>query len=66
MPITLGRSVARDFLRSALQRVPEKNKTLLIDAINRIDRIDGTPIFDSSCYAQYQTRAGVAMVKEGK
>ena len=50
VPTILGRSVARDFLRSALQRVPEKNKTLLIDAINRIDRIDGTPIFDSSCY----------------
>ena len=66
MPTILGRSVARDFLHSALQRVPEKNKALLIDAIDRIDRIDGTPIFDSSCYTQYQTRAGVAMVKEGK
>ena len=66
MPVTLGRNVARDFLRSALQRVPEKNKALLIDAINRIDRIDGTPTFDSSCYTQYQTRAGVAVVKEGK
>lgn len=66
MPTTLGRSVARDFLHSALQRVPEKNKALLIDTIDRIDQIDGTPIFDSSYYAQYQTRAGVAMVKEGK
>ena len=66
MPTTLGRSVARDFLHSALQRVPKKNKALLIDAIDHIDRIDGTPIFDSSCYAQYQTRSGVAMVKEGK
>lgn len=66
MPTILGRSVARDFLHSALQQVPEKNKALLIDAIDRIDRIDGTPIFDSSCYTQYQTRAGVAMVKEGK
>lgn len=66
MPTILGRSVARDFLHSALQRVPEKNKALLINAIDRIDRIDGTPIFDSSCYTQYQTRAGVAMVKEGK
>ena len=66
VPTTLGRSVARDFLHSALQRVPEKNKTLLVDAIDRIDRIDGTPIFDSSCYTQYQTRTGVAMVKEGK
>lgn len=66
MPTTLGRSVARDFLHSALQRVPEKNKALLIDAIDRVDRIDGTPIFDSLCCTQYQTRAGVAMVKEGK
>ena len=47
MATTLGRSVAGDFLRSALQRVPEKNKALLSDAIDRIDRIEGTPIFDS-------------------
>ena len=66
MPTTLGRNVARDFLHSALQRVPKKNKALLIDAIDRISRIDGTPIFDSSCYTQYQTRVDVAMVKEGK
>ncbi len=56
MPLTLGRSVARDFLCSALQRVPEKNKDLLVDAIDRIDPLEGTPIFDSSSYAQYQTR----------
>ena len=56
VPIALGRSLARDFLHSALQRVPEKNKALLIDAIDRIDRIDGTPIFDSSCYTEYQMR----------
>ncbi len=66
MLTALGRSVARDFLHSALQCVPKKNRTLLVDAIDRIDRIDGTPIFDSSCYTQYQTRSGVAMVKEGK
>lgn len=40
----LWRSVGRDF-----QRVPKKNKALLSDAIDRIDRIDGTPVFDSSC-----------------
>ncbi len=57
MATTLGRSVAGDFLRSALQCVPEKNKALLSDAIDRIDRIDGTPTFDSLGKRLYMKRS---------
>ncbi len=66
LPAILGRNAARCLLNAAVGTVPDENKTLLLDAISRIDQIVGTPIFNSSCYPQYQTRDGVMMVKEGK
>lgn len=66
LPTVLGRDAARCLLNAAVGNAPDENKTLLLDAISRIDQVTGTPIFNSSCYPQYQTRDGVMMVKEGK
>lgn len=62
--LTLGRTVARGALESSVPVVPEKNSTLLQDAIGRINLTEGTPLFDSSRYSHYQTRECVMMVKE--
>lgn len=61
---TIGRSVALEALTSALRVVPEKNQSLLEDAISRVDEINGTPIFNSISYSDYHTRDLVMMVKE--
>ena len=61
---TMGRTLAREALTSASRSVPEKNQALLSDAISRIGEINGTPIFNSVSYADYQTRDCVMMVKE--
>jgi SAM-dependent methyltransferase len=61
---TLGRTVAREALTSASRSAPEKNQALLSDAISRIGEINGTPVFNSVSYADYQTRDSVMMVKE--
>ena len=60
----LGRSVAKEALDAATATVPQNNYPLLIDAVSRIDKIAGTPVFDSLSYAEYQTRDKVMMVKE--
>lgn len=62
--LTLGRTVAHSAFEASLPTVPEKNSTLLQDAIDRINLTEGTPIFDSSQYSHYQTRECVMMVKE--
>ncbi len=63
-PTALGRSVAMEALDAARATVPSKNYRLLSDAIFRIDKIIGTPIFNSISYADYQTRDKVMMVRE--
>ena len=64
LPAALGRDTARCLLNTAVKNVPKRNESLLFDAISRIDQIAGTPIFNSSCYPQYQTRDAVMLVKE--
>jgi hypothetical protein len=62
--LPLGRTVARGALESSVPIVPEKNSTLLQEALDRINLTDGTPLFNSSQYSHYQTRECVMMVKE--
>jgi len=64
LAVTVSRTVGREALTSASRSVPEKNQALLSDAISRIGEINGTPIFNSVSYADYQTRGSVMMVKE--
>lgn len=61
---TVGRAVARDALNAAVSLVPQENSTFLAEALERVDDIKGTPLFDSSSYRYYQTRDCVMMVKE--
>jgi len=61
---TVGRAVARDALNAAVSLVPQENSTFLVEALERVDDIKGTPLFDSSSYRYYQTRDCVMMVKE--
>lgn len=63
---TVGRRVAGNALESAIPQAPEKNRALLMDAISRMQQINGTPIFNITSYAEYQTRECVMMVKERK
>ena len=63
-PLTLGRTVAREALRTALPVVAHRNRELLKEAIERVNEIEGTPLFDSAQYTYYQTRDSVMMVKE--
>ena len=64
LPHDVGRRVAQETLVEALPNVPEKNKPLLSEAIRRISKMSGTPIFDGFSYREYQTRDCVMMVKE--
>ncbi len=59
----ISRKVAEENLCSALGSVPSKNRTLLLDAISRINEISGTPLFNSLSYANYQEKASVMMVQ---
>ncbi|MFO1428723.1 MAG: Bpu10I family restriction endonuclease [Candidatus Competibacteraceae bacterium] len=61
---TLGRSVAHDALNNAVSQVPKENSAFLAEALERINEVQGTPLFDSSSYRYYQTRDCVMMVKE--
>ncbi len=60
----VGHDIAKDTLNSAVTKVSPKNRPLLLDALSHVERIDGTPIFNSTSYADYQTRELVMMVKE--
>lgn len=60
----IGRTTAHSALDDALARVPEANRHLLLDAIERTDAFVGTPLFTSDNYAHYQTRNLVMMVRE--
>lgn len=65
-PLTLGRTVAREALKAALPVVAQGNNELLEEAIERVNEIEGTPLFDSAQYTYYQTRDSVMMVKENE
>lgn len=60
----VGRAVARDALNVAFSSVSRENSVLLGEALERVNEIEGTPIFDSLSYRYYQTRDRVMMVKE--
>jgi SAM-dependent methyltransferase len=64
LPTIVGRSVAREALTAASGGVSVNNRPLLTDAMGRIDRIIGTPIFNSVSYSDYHTRESVMMVRE--
>jgi len=64
IPAMLGRTVAKGSLTGASPVVPEVNRALLEDAAEKVDRITGTPVFNSATYSEYQTRERVMMVKE--
>jgi SAM-dependent methyltransferase len=64
VPSVVGRSVAKEALAAGLADVSESNRSLLADAINRVNQITGTPLFNSECYSEYQTRDTVMMVRE--
>lgn len=61
-----GRSVARDALLAAMNSAPERSTPFLQEALTRIEEINGTPIFNSVNYTDYQTREHVMMVNEEK
>ncbi len=61
---SVGRSVSHNALKKASQIVPKKNREDLLEAMAQINSINGTPIFNSTRYADYQTRDSVMMVKE--
>jgi len=64
IPLALGRKVAHEALKAALSAVSKENRQLLQEAVERVNEIEGTPLFDSSQYNYYQTRDCVMMVKE--
>lgn len=64
LPSRVGRVVAQEALEDASTRVPGCNKVLLLNALDRVPSLSGTPIFGSVNYADYHTRAQVMMVKE--
>lgn len=64
VPTIVGHAVAKEALTKASDSVSDGNRALLADAIDRVGRIEGTPIFNSVSYADYQTRESVMMVKE--
>jgi len=62
----VGRAVALEALTSSLQNIADKNRELLKEAVSRIETLNGTPVFNSFRYNDYQTRDSVMMVKEEK
>ena len=64
LPFIVGRAVAREALAAASTAVSDGNRDLLTDAMGQIDKINGTPVFNSVSYSDYQTRESVMMVRE--
>ena len=60
----VGRRVALETLAAVSPGVPEKSRPLLSEAVRRSGEVDGTPIFNTLSYREYQTRDCVMMVKE--
>lgn len=66
-PSILGRMVAREALKSAMQQgIGEGNAELLQEAIEKVNEVKGTPFFNSAQYTYYQTRESVMMVRENE
>ncbi|MYC96958.1 MAG: methyltransferase [Caldilineaceae bacterium SB0661_bin_32] len=61
---SLGPRVARDALNDSAKVVERKNQSLLIQALDKAQNIEGTPVFDGSTYEEYQTRDAVIAVRE--
>jgi hypothetical protein len=61
---SLGPRVARDALYDSAKIVEKKNQSLLFQALEKAQYIEGTPVFDGSAYEEYQTRDAVIAVKE--
>lgn len=64
LPLAVGRHVAEDALRRAVDQTPEKNQASLMDALSSLSRIEGTPVFNGFSYDEYHTHDCVMMVKE--
>ena len=64
LPLAVGRRVAEDALRHAIDQTPKKNQASLMDALSSLSRIKGTPLFNSFSYDEYHTHDSVMMVKE--
>lgn len=64
LPLAVGRCVAEDVLRRAVDQTPEKNRASLMYALSSLSRIEGTPFFNSFSYDEYHTHDSVMMVKE--
>jgi SAM-dependent methyltransferase len=62
--VEVGRNVALEALTATVNDVSKGNLPLLTEAISSVDKVKGTPIFDSVNYADYHTRECVMMVKE--
>lgn len=62
--MAVGRRVAEEALRRAVEQTPEKNLAFLMDALSLVPNIEGTPVFNSVSYESYQTHDYVIMVKE--
>lgn len=64
LPLAVGRRVAEDVFRRAVDQTPKKNQASLMDALSSLSRIEGTPVFNSFSYDEYHTHDCVMMVKE--
>ena len=64
VPVIVGRTVAKEALEAGFPAVSEDNRNLLADAVEQVDRIIGTTVFNSVSYSDYHTRECVMMVKE--
>jgi DNA modification methylase len=63
MPNETGRVIAFNALENARTRVPDKNRSLINDAVRKVRELDGTPVFNSLSYKKYQTRDSVMMIR---
>ena len=66
LAIAVGHRVAEEALRRAEDQTPGKNRAALMNALASLPDIEGTPVFNSFSYEEYQTRECVMMVKERK
>lgn len=64
LAIAVGRRVAEEALRNAVDETPARNRGLLADVMLSVPHIEGTPVFNSASYAEYQTRDCVMLVRE--
>lgn len=63
LPSKTGRAIALNVLEDARSRVPGKSKNDIEAAIKKTHELNGTPVFNSISYANYQTRDSVMMIR---